>query len=165
MNNLPDCIIRHHIFEYLDISEYYNVSQVSTYFNDCLGERYDPKFLLKELKEYRSRKIRWFSNKLHNIPSNYLTSIKEVNIYLLLQDIYHNTNYIDRLKIEIPDKKKCIDSYLICKTNNSYKTRRHESILKKMKQDIHLSIDSSISKLNKKNYYSKKIKNINNKNE
>lgn len=165
MNNLADCIIRDCIFEYIDISEYYHVSQVSKCFHQFLTELYQQYDPIKALKNYRIRKIQWFSKKLHKIPLKYLLLTKDVNIYLLLQDIYKNTNYIDRFKIKIPEQQ-CIESYLLDRKNNDeeYNTStRHDKIMKQMKEDIHQSINSSISIWNKKNYYSKKIKNINNK--
>lgn len=154
MNNLPEVLIRHHILPYIDISDYFNVSQVSRSFKDCLVEMNDPNNLLEMLKEYRIRKVQWFSDKLKNIPSEYLCSLKAMDVYLLLQDVYHKTNYIELFNIQIPDQDD-VKSFLTGKhAHNGRWTRKHNNILKKMKEDIHLSIDSSIGKLNN-NYYQK----------
>lgn len=165
MNNLPDSIIRYHLFPYLDVSEYYNVIRVSRYFNNCLIELlYSQKnrdYLFTMLKDYRTRKISWFGDKLQKIPVSHLNSMKAVDIYLLLQDIYHNTNYVDTLGITIP-KRQTIESILRSKSNNllEHKTRKHETFFKNMKQDIHLSINNSITKLSHRNNNSKKIKTV-----
>lgn len=160
MNNLPETLIRYHILPYIDISDYFNVSQVCQSFRDYLLEMNDPNNLLEMLKEYRIRKVKWFSEKLKNIPSEYLSSLKAIDVYLLLQDVYHKTNYVQLFNIKIPDQDD-VEFFLTGKhVHHTRWTRKHNNILKKMKEDIHLSIDSSIGKLN--NNYNQKIKIVGN---
>lgn len=162
MDRLPSVIVFDEIFLFFDVSDFYNLSLVCKSFHShvsLLTNNCDFNHNKKLLDSCHARKIDWYGKKISMIPNIYLQSIKSSHIYLLLQDIYQNTNHLDKLGIHVPYRAE-IEAHLNNYTRKNTNHHTNNEIMKHIREEMEFIHSGAISKLRllkkiKKPFYNK----------
>lgn len=162
MSLLPSEILYFHIFPYLDVRSMFmygstcrqNVADVQTHVSKTGRRR-----LLKWMMDRRLEKEKFFYDHLSLIPHDQLEEHGRVNLFFHLDDMYHKTNFAERvLRFRPPSNLFLLPSSPCLELHRSRKssfdgaewTGTHSSFYDECVKEIRMVSEGLCSKLKKK---------------